>query len=48
MYCLEQQNAMPASAEEVSEALEEGVLLNCGWGPKAVSYTHLPLGLEEL
>ena len=36
MYCLEQQNAMPASAEEVSEALEEGVLLNCGWGPKEI------------
>ncbi|WP_367924525.1 FAD-dependent oxidoreductase, partial [uncultured Ruthenibacterium sp.] len=36
MYCLEQRNAMPASAEEVAEALEEGVALNCGWGPKEI------------
>ena len=36
MYCLEQRKTMPASAEEVAEALEEGVSLNCGWGPKEI------------
>ncbi len=36
MYCLEQRETMPASAEEVAEALEEGVSLNCGWGPKEI------------
>ena len=27
---------MPASNEEIEEALEEGIILNCGWGPKEV------------
>ena len=27
---------MPASEEEVEEALEEGVKLDCGWGPKEI------------
>ena len=27
---------MPASDEEVEEALEEGVKLDCGWGPKEI------------
>ena len=27
---------MPASDEEIKEALEEGIELNCGWGPKEV------------
>lgn len=27
---------MPASNEEIEEALEEGITLNCGWGPKEV------------
>lgn len=36
MYCLEQRETMPASVEEVAEALEEGVSLNCGWGPKEI------------
>ena len=27
---------MPASNEEIEEALEEGIELNCGWGPKEV------------
>ena len=27
---------MPASNEEIEEALEEGIKLNCGWGPKEV------------
>lgn len=34
MFCLEQRENMPASKEEIAEALEEGIELNCGWGPE--------------
>ena len=36
MYCLEPRDRMPASEEEIAEALEEGVAVNCGWGPKEI------------
>ena len=36
MFCLEAREKMPASNEEIEEALEEGIKLNCGWGPKEV------------
>ena len=36
MFCLEQREDMPASKEEIAEALKEGIELNCGWGPKEV------------
>lgn len=36
MFCLEQRENMLASKEEIAEALEEGIELNCGWGPKEV------------
>lgn len=36
MYCLEQRDEMPASDDEVKEALEDGVSVNCGWGPKEI------------
>ena len=36
MYCLEPRDKMPASEEEIGEASEEGVTLNCGWGPKEI------------
>lgn len=36
MFCLEAREKMPASNEEIEEALEEGIELNCGWGPKEV------------
>ena len=36
MFCLEQRENMPASKEEIAEALEEGIELNCGWVPKEV------------
>ncbi|MBR5571167.1 MAG: FAD-dependent oxidoreductase [Oscillospiraceae bacterium] len=36
MYCLEPRDRMPASEEEIAEATEEGVTLNCGWGPKEI------------
>ena len=36
MFCLEQRDEMPASDDEVEEALEDGVSVNCGWGPKEI------------
>lgn len=34
--CLESAKEMPASAEEVREATEDGVIIKNGWGPKEV------------
>ncbi len=34
--CLESEAEMPASDEEVREANEDGVKIQCGWGPKEV------------
>lgn len=36
MYCLEAREQMPASKEEIMEAEEENVEINCGWGPKEI------------
>ena len=36
MFCLESRDIMPASEEEIAEAQEEGITLNCGWGPKEI------------
>ncbi len=36
MFCLEQEDEMPASAEEVREAVEDGVHISHGWGPLEV------------
>ena len=36
MFCLETREKMPASNEEIEEALEERINLNCCWGPKEV------------
>lgn len=36
MFCLEDRQTMPASNEEVAEAQEDGVIVNCGWGPKEI------------
>lgn len=36
MYCLEPRDRMPASEEEIAEALEENIEINCGWGPKEI------------
>ena len=36
MFCLEGRDIMPASKEEIREAEEEDVQINCGWGPKEV------------
>ena len=36
MLCLEQREEMPAAKDEVAEALEDGIQLQNGWGPKEV------------
>ena len=36
MYCLEGPDEMPAAADEVKEAKEEGVLIKNCWGPKEI------------
>lgn len=36
MVCLEQRDGMPANEEEITRALEEGVQILNGWGPKEV------------
>lgn len=36
IFCLESREIMPASEEEITEAQEEGITLNCGWGPKEI------------
>ena len=36
MLCLENEREMPAAKDEVAEALEEGVVIHHGWGPKEV------------
>ena len=38
LCCLEQRHEMPASAEEVERAEEEGVVIKNGWGPVRVKY----------
>ena len=36
MYCLESPAEMPAAADEVAEAREEGIVVWNGWGPKEI------------
>ncbi len=36
MFCLETRDIMPAADDEVEEAEEEGIAVNCGWGPKEI------------
>ena len=36
MFCLESRDTMPASDEEIEEALSEGINVNPEWGPKEV------------
>ena len=36
MFCLEQRDEMPATPEERLEAEEDGVAIDCGWGPAEV------------
>ncbi len=43
LYCLESEDEMPASIEEVQEAKEEGIQIHCGWGPKEIFEKQMEL-----
>ncbi|MHA2170476.1 MAG: FAD-dependent oxidoreductase [Candidatus Kariarchaeaceae archaeon] len=36
LVCLESQSEMPAHDWEIKQALEEGISINCSWGPKEI------------
>ena len=36
MLCLESEKEMPAAADEIAEAREEGIEVMNGWGPKEI------------
>jgi len=36
MFCLEDRDHMPADADEVAEAIHEGIKINPSWGPKEI------------
>lgn len=36
MFSLEQRNELPAADDEVEETEAEGVIVDCGWGPKEI------------
>lgn len=36
MFCLEARNEMPAADYEIEEAEDDGVKINCSWGPKEI------------
>ena len=40
MYCLESEAEMPAARDEVEEAREEDIQIQCGWGPKEILSEH--------
>ncbi len=47
IVCLEKRDEMPAFPTEVQEAIEEGVTLNCTWGPERIILENGDLkGLE--
>lgn len=48
LCCLEQREEMPASAEEVARAEEEGVVIRNGWGPVRALYDSDRLNGMEL
>ncbi len=39
MYCLEDRESMPATDDEIREALEEDIAIQNGWGPKEIMKT---------
>jgi len=46
LACLESREEMPAHEWEIDEAVEEGVILNCSWGPKLINGDSKVKGLE--
>ncbi|HSH09754.1 MAG TPA: FAD-dependent oxidoreductase [Oceanipulchritudo sp.] len=48
MYCLESMQEIPATKVDIKEALEEGVQLHTGWGPKRILGKQGKVGGLEL
>jgi formate dehydrogenase beta subunit len=46
LVCLESRDEMPAFKADIVDAVEEGVILNCSWGIKAVSGEVKTSGIE--
>ena len=46
LVCLEARDEMPASIAEIEEAVEEGVTLNCSWGPETMTADEGTIGVE--
>ncbi len=46
LACLESRPEMPAFKADIQEAVEEGVVLNCSWGVKAILGEDMVTGIE--
>lgn len=46
LVCLESREEMPASPSEIQEAVEEGIVLNCSWGPWKMVAENGAVGVE--
>ncbi len=40
LFCLESREEMPAHSWEIEQALEEGIKINCSWGPSHISQSN--------
>jgi len=46
LVCLESREQMPAFDTDIEEAEEEGVIIDCGWGPRAILGERHVVGVE--
>ena len=40
LFCLESRDEMPASEQEIEEAIDEGIIINPSWGPKKINQSQ--------
>ncbi|MFX1323167.1 MAG: FAD-dependent oxidoreductase [Promethearchaeota archaeon] len=48
LTCLECRDEMPAHEWEIQKAIDEGIILNCSWGPKKITDTNGRVSEVEL
>jgi len=48
LVCLEARQEMPASEPDIQAAAEEGVTLNCSWGPRAIASVDGVFSVESI
>ena len=46
LVCLESRSEMPAFESDIQDASDEGVILNCSWGPKVIQGDGRVTGIE--